>query len=112
MGSLVDAAAQLAEQLVAAGVTATHDPAKAATHRPCVLVPPPAVDYSARTNTWRLVALAGKSHGDLAALRQLDQLVQDVVAAMPGYVETAEPGSYVLTGGADPVPAYILRITT
>jgi hypothetical protein len=109
-GSIVAAAKALADQLKAAGVRATHDPAVAAANRPCVLVPPPAIDYRARTNTWRLVALAGKSHGDLAALDQLDDLVQLVVDLVD--VETADPGSYVLTGGTDPVPAYILRLVT
>lgn len=112
MGSVVAAAKQLADQLDQVdGIRATHDPAKAAANRPCVLVPPPAMDYRAGTNTWRLVLLAGKAHGDLAALVQLDELLQLVVEQLPT-VETADPGSYVLTGGTDPVPAYILRIVT
>lgn len=110
MGSLVDAAQQLAQQLAGAGIKATHDPAKAATQRPCVLVPPPAVDYVRRTNTWRLALLAGQPAGTLAALRQLDELLTAVVDQLP--VEAADPGSYVLSADLPAVPAYIVRMTT
>jgi hypothetical protein len=110
-GSIVAAAQQLAQRLKDdAGIAATADPGWAANHRPCVLVPPPAIDYTRRLNTWRLVALAGKDHGDLDSLRQLDELVRAVVAVLP--IEAADPGSYVLTGGGAAVPAYILRMTT
>lgn len=110
MGSIVTAAEQLAQRLVAAGIPATHDPARAATNRPCVLVPPPSIDYTAKANTWRLAALASHPGGTLDALRQLDELVVAVTELLD--VETAEPGSYVLHGGAEPVPAYVLRLTT
>lgn len=109
MGSLVAAAQQLAGDLAAAGVPAVVDPAAAETRRPCVLVAPPAVDYVAQLNTWRLIALAGANAGTLLALEQLDELVQAVVeAGLP--IEAADPGSYVLAG--DAVPAYVLRMTT
>lgn len=108
-GSIVAAAAAVAENLELAGVPATHDPAAAAARRPCVLVPPPAIDYVDRLHTWRLVALAGHDSGSLAALDQLDQLVRAVVELLP--IEAADPVQYTLTAGAA-VPAYVLRFTT
>lgn len=110
MGSLVTAAKAVAQQLVDAGVSATIDPAKAANMRPCVLVPPPAVDYVERLNTWRLVCLSSRPAGDVDALAQLDELVQAVGQLLP--IEAADPAGYPLTTDTGPVPAYVLRFTT
>lgn len=112
MGSIVEHAAGLAELLNAAGIKATHDPARAAALGVCVLVPPPVIDYSARTNVYRLACLTDKPAGSLAALVDLDGLVQQL-ADHPGaiYPERAEPASYVLAVGEKPRPAYIVTIT-
>lgn len=110
MGQLRDHQAGVLEQLLAAGVPATDDPGAAETRRPIVLVGPPSLDLTARAVTHRLVALAGHPAGTLAALEQLDELVDLVAAELP--IETAEPTSYALTGAADPVPAYLLILTT
>lgn len=110
MGSLVESAQGIAAQLRAAGIAATADPAWAATHRPCVLVAPPAMDYVARLNTWRLAILASHPAGTLAALEQLDQLLQLVVDVVNA--EAADPGTYQLSPDAGgTVPAYIVRFT-
>lgn len=110
MGSILAAAEQLASTLTAAGITATTDPSKADTNRPCVLIAPPTMDYRARTNTWPVVLLSSRPTGSLAALRELDQLLQAVAPVLD--VETATPASYALTPEAGTVPAYLLRVTT
>lgn len=108
MGSILARAEQIAALLDAGGVPATVDPAEAAAMRPCVLVTPPSIDYSALTNTWRLAALAGTSTGNRQALDQLDQLVQQVIELLP--VEAADPAQYALTPEVGAVPAYLLRV--
>lgn len=111
MGSLITDAETLAARVrVAAKVRATHDPAVANTNRPCVLVAPPTIDYARRTNTWSVVLLASKPTGSLAALAELDQLLQAVVPVLD--VETATPASYALTPETGTTPAYVLRVTT
>lgn len=111
MGSIVADAKALAELIAdRAEVRATHDPAKAETNRPCVLVTPPSIDYSARTNTWSIALLSSKPTGSLAALAELDELLQAVLPVLD--VETANPASYALTPETGTVPAYVLRITT
>ena len=111
MGSLVAAAQQLAETAAAApGVRAYVDPAKAAANRPCVLVAPPTIDYVARANRWRVVLLASKPLGSLAALAELDELLQSVQPTLD--VERAEPAAYNLTPETGPLPAYLLTVTT
>jgi hypothetical protein len=102
--------AELVEQLTGAGIAATDDPARAETSRPCVLVTPPTVDYRACSSSWRLVALSSHPAGTLAAVEQLDQLVTEVAELLP--LDTAEPASYSLTPATDPLPAYVLRLTT
>ena len=110
MGSIVAAAVALAAQLTAAGTKAYTDPAKANTNRPCVLIAPPTIDYSARANSWPVVLLSSKANGSLAALRELDQLLQAVAPVLD--VESATPASYALTPETGTVPAYVLRVTT
>lgn len=112
MGSIVAAAEQLAATLKAAGVNATHDPDRADAIRPCVLVAPPAIDYSARSNTYRLACLSAKPIGSLAALSELDQLVQQLQTVPGVYPERADPASYVLAPDRPAVPAYLVTITT
>lgn len=108
MGSIVADAKQLADSIET--VRATHDPAVADANRPCVLVGPPRIDYTELTNSWVLYALASQPYGSLAALAELDALVQAVAAQLP--VERAEPVTYALRPGANPVPAYALYVTT
>lgn len=110
--SIVHQARQLAQLLTDAGVPATHDPAVAAANRPIVLVAPPSVDYTRMATTWRLIALAGHDGGTLAALEQLDELVQGAVNQYDLPIEAADPGSYQITPDAGAVPAYIMRATT
>jgi hypothetical protein len=111
VGSIVAEAQQLAETITTAtAVFATVDPAAAATNRPCVLVAPPTMDYSARTNVWPLVLLSSHPIGSLDALAQLDQLLQAVAPVVD--VETAQPSSYLLTPELGALPCYILRVTT
>jgi len=109
MGRLRAAADALVDQLVDAGIVATADPSVAAANRPCVLVTPPAIDYTQRTDTWRLAALSSHPAGTLAAVDELDQLLDQVEPVL--YVEAADPASYALTAGTV-VPAYLIRVTT
>lgn len=102
--------AALVEALNGAGVPATDDPTRAGVTRPCVLVGPPTLNYTDRSTTWRLVALSSQPAGTLAALEQLAELVEDVAELLP--VESAEPASYSLTPASDPLPAYVMRLTT
>lgn len=106
---LTDQAAALAQQLVDAGVRATHDPTKAQTTRPCVLIAPPSYDYTQRLATWRVVCLASTDAPNLRAFEDLAALVDQVEAVLP--VEQADPVQYPLASGST-VPAYVLRVTT
>ncbi len=110
MGRILDAAQLVVDQLVAADVVATLDPAVAAANRPCVLVAPPTVDYAQQLDTWEVVALSSHAAGTLAAVDELDQLLDAIEPVL--YVERAEPRAYVLTPASGPVPAYIVRVTT
>ena len=111
MGSIVDDAKALAATIRAqAGIRATHDPARANTTRPCALVTPPSIDYVTRANSWTVALLSSKPTGSLAALAELDELLQAVVPVLD--VESATPASYALTPETGTTPAYLLRITT
>lgn len=107
---IVTAAEQLRDQLTAADVPATTDPSWANTNRPCVLVPPPAIDWTTRTLTWRLAALSAHPAGTAAAVVELGDLVERVADVLD--VETADPASYALTPETGTVPAYLIRVTT
>lgn len=109
MGALVEHMHHQRDQLVAADVTATCDPAEAVTNRPCVLVAPPSIDYTTREVSHRIVALSSHAAGTLAAVEQLDQLVAAVELVL--HVERAEPIGYPM-GDAGLVPAYLIRTTT
>lgn len=103
-------AEELRDQLLAADVPATIDPAWASTNRPCVLVTPPAIDWTARSLTWRLAALSAHGTGSLAALVELGDLIERVADVLD--VEGADPASYALTPETGTVPAYLIRVTT
>lgn len=112
MGSILDDARALADTIRrdVDGVRAVVDPAEAASNRPCVLIAPPTIDYIARANTWPVVLLSSHPTGSLAALAELDELLQAVGAVLD--VEHASPASYALTPETGTVPAYLLRVTT
>lgn len=101
-------AVEIVGLLDAAGVRATADPRSA--QPPCVLVTPPARDYTlgcGYSADWRLMALV-PGPGSADAWAALDALVDDVVDALD--VERAEPTAYTLAAGGDPLPAYVLTI--
>ena len=102
---------QLADQLRAAGVNATHVARELAGRLPGVLVPPPArvaFDVSDSTTcTWRLLLVASTADED-TAWPQLDELLTAVEAVLP--VEYAEP-TRAAVSGADPLPAYACTFT-
>ena len=108
MGALRVRADELAGSLVGAGLKATTD--TASIRRPGVLVPPPSVDYTTRTVTFRLALLSAQDAGTTKAWDELDDLLEAVEAVLP--LDSAEPGSYALpTGGGSP-PAYLATFTT
>lgn len=110
MGSIVAATQDLAALLVAAGVAATADPAAAAAARAVVYVEPPRIDYTTKSEAWQLVAVTNQPAGTLAALSELDALVQAVLATtLP--IETATPTTYTLTLDRPPYPAYVMTLT-
>lgn len=105
-------AGELAAQLAGAGVKAHTDPGKAAGNLPCLLIGPPVLTPGTAggggyTATWSIFALASVSAGATAAWDDLDVLVDRVEEVLG--VERAEPTSYTLPTGGDPLPAY--RIT-
>lgn len=111
----IDEAGEIVAELKAAGIVATIDPQEADTNRPCVLVPPPTIDWTAGTmagpaKAWRLIALASGGTGTLLSWQELDELLSQIEPV--AHVETAEPIGYVLTPATGPVPAYAIRITT
>lgn len=109
---ILDAAAELAAALVAAGQPAFTDIKAVAGNLPCVLVPPPRVEwtgYGAVTARWRLVAIAGAPLGNQDSWAQLDAMLAAVAAVLPA--EAADPISYTLPTGGDPLPAYAITVT-
>jgi hypothetical protein len=106
--TFADDAVSLAEGLAGRGVPATAD-VRSTGGKACVLVAPPAVDFTTKTTTWTLVALAGRSAADLDTFRKRADLVALVVAATS--IESARPGFYQLTSDQPPVPAYLMTLT-
>lgn len=112
MSRRLERAEQLVDQLVAAGIPATLDPATAGQHA-CVLVGPPALAFDLNTGatcTWRLVVVdGGRTTAGLDSWTRLDDLVDQVADLLP--VTAGEPASYAPTPGTDPSPAYLLTLT-
>ena len=105
-------AAQLMAQLEAHGIRAVADPRSAVP--PCVLLTPPRRTYDlplpAYTATWELACLV-PGPGTADAWVALDELVDNVVAALDLSDTTATPASYQLAAAAEPLPAYIVTLT-
>lgn len=103
---------EIAAQLRAAGVKASTDVGTVTAQLPAVLIPPPALEpaMDGFVVTWRLVALASVTQGSSTAWDQLDDLV-DKVDASGLLIQRADPFSYQLPTGGDPVPAYALTFT-
>src|SRR4051794_9928187 len=103
---------QLVDQLRAVNISAVVDVGNALANLPCVLVVPPRLAFDigdGATATWRLMAIAKDGTGSTTAWQQLDDLVDAVSELLP--IELAEPTSYVLGQGIDPLPAYALTFT-
>lgn len=112
MSGRLEFADEVVAVLIAAEVPATRDVRDASANRPCVLVPPPIVDYRAGSTTWRLIALARDVLGSATSWEELDDLLERVNAVLP--VERAEPVGYALpglTGDTTPLPAYAITMT-
>jgi hypothetical protein len=98
----------LVDDLTAADVSATTDPAGAVP--PCVLVPPPVRRYDlghGYTIVWTIYALA-PGQGGAESWQTLDDLVDQVADVVQ--VEQARPAQYRTSAEADPVPAYAITI--
>jgi hypothetical protein len=108
--STADAALQIVEKLVAAGIRATTDPG--ALNPPAVLVVPPRRDYDVAcgyTAVWNVHAIgAGPTGGDRTTWAQLDALIDAVAATFA--IQVAQPGAYVL--GPNTHPSYQITFTT
>jgi hypothetical protein len=110
-GPRVTRGGQLAAELTAAGVPATHDVQRLAAMLPAVLVGPPRLAFDVgdgATATWRLLAVASTPDA-LRAWEQLDALLGPVSELLP--IETAEPVSFAPDPSSDPLPAYALTFT-
>lgn len=113
--SIVARAKAIAAELTAGRVAAYVDPVEAENNRPCVLVPPPVLDwlqgtYDGPAHLWRLIVLSSHPAGTLDALVELDELLDQLAGLVNA--EQADPIAYSLTPATGPVPAYSLRITT
>lgn len=104
-------AKEYAEAITAA--KAYHDPQKAMSNRPCVLVGLPTADWTAVLDgadpvlSWQFIALASKDTNGLAAFHELEQLVAAVEAVFT--IDTGRPGTY--RPGSAAVPCYVLTVT-
>lgn len=107
--SILDDAAELESLLTDAEHLATTDPGEAISNRPCYLITPPAVDYPTKTVTWRVVALSSQQVGGLAAMVELEELVDHAATVLP--LDAAEPATYPLSADYPNVPSYVLRFT-
>lgn len=108
-----DQAAAWAGELTALGIPTYTDPRVAAQDTPCVLIAPPALGragstYDGHSVTWRFLVLA-RGPASLAGWKELDDLLDRLTEHVP--YETAEPGQYALTTGADPVACYVAEFT-
>lgn len=115
MATIRQAAQQLADRLNTHGIRAHVDPAAAETNRPGVLVAPPVLDYDAGTYagpraTWRLIVLSSFPAATLAYLDEVAPLLQALEDVVD--IDRAEPGNYQLTTPGDPVPCYVVTVTT
>lgn len=97
-------------------VKAYHDPQKAASNLPCVLVGLPTASYThvlagpgQPVLVWQFIALASKTTGPVASLHELEALVAAVAEVFPGDIDTARPATYQL--GEKRVPAYVVTVT-
>lgn len=114
MAPILAVAEALAAELVGFGISAVVDVTTAVANLPCVLIPPPTLDFVSQpdgspTARWQLVAIAADSSGTRTSWEQLDALVTSVAELLP--VERAEPISYTLPTGGDPLPAYAITLT-
>ena len=96
-------------------VKAYHDPQRAMSNRPCVLIGLPTVagiptlaDGGLQILTWEFLALASKDTGALSTLHELEDLVSAVASVFD--VETARPATYKPSKDAS-VPCYVLTVT-
>lgn len=113
MSLMLDLADGLAAELSAAGAVAVVDVREVVGNTPCVLVPPPRLEYTTCAVRWRLILLAAHLVGSRDAWADLDDLLDLVASVLP--VETAEPVSYTLPVGVgdapSPMPAYAVTLT-
>lgn len=104
-------AAELMAVLKDHDVRAVADPRSA--HPPCVLIPPPQRTYdlgSGYSVTWNLVCLV-PGPGTADSWVKLDDLADNVVAALEPSDTTVTPASYQLPGPQEPHPAFIITWT-
>ena len=114
MAGPLDRAKAMVEALTAAGVNATADIGAAVASLPCVIIQPPRLVYDlaqGATATWRLALVASVPLGNAAAWAELDDMLDKTNAALGYDIERADPASYRLPTGGDPLPAYIATIT-
>jgi hypothetical protein len=96
-------------------VLATVDPVEAGNNRPCLLVVPPAVDYTGGTfdtpnMECRVIALARSSLFGIDAIDEISALLDHAEPLLPE-LRRAEPTLYRLTPETA-VPAYVLTFDT
>lgn len=112
MGAITDALEEAAAAI--SGAKAYTDPAEAVNNRPCLLMAPPTLDYTAGTMTgpavrFRILALSGYEAGTYEALAELDDLIAAANDSLA--IERAEPIQYPLNPANGRVAAYLLTTT-
>lgn len=110
MGALDDVTELLEALEALEGVRSYADPAEATSNRPCVLLTPPATDYTQKLRTWSLKVLAGALTGGLDTWTELDALEDQVRTVLP--VEASSPGTYQLSPDHPAVPCHVLTVRT
>jgi hypothetical protein len=105
-----EAAQQLVEALVAAGINATSDPRSALP--PCVLVPPPVGDFqTGMCSQWCAfeIYVLAPGTGNSDAFKQLEWLAYWTRQALPN-ITAQYPSQYSLTPDSPSLPAYRMSI--
>lgn len=113
MSARLERADALAAYLLSRQIVAVVDVRAVSANVPCVLIPPPPVQFAGAVPggepTWRLVLIAADATGSRTSWEQLDDLLDAVEDALP--IDRADPATFANPAGGDPLPAYAVTMT-